>query len=135
MKRLLKWKRQGKLKYPEYPRPRATLPTTNPTRRDLGSNLGHRGGKPVTCIERYGAAPGISKCMHPSFVRRQRRKKQKSSMIRMNGDRKRGRRNPRKRTRNEKQRRRKWTRKKIQKGSRQIRKAESEHQGVKIKRK
>jgi hypothetical protein len=39
---------QGKPKYSEKTCPSATLSTTNPTRPDLGSNAGRRGGKPVT---------------------------------------------------------------------------------------
>jgi hypothetical protein len=34
----------------------ATLSTTNPTWPDLGSNSGHRGGKPATNRMSYGTA-------------------------------------------------------------------------------
>jgi hypothetical protein len=47
---------QGKPKDSEKPCPSATLSTTNPTWPDLGSNPGHRGGKPATNRLSYGTA-------------------------------------------------------------------------------
>jgi hypothetical protein len=47
---------QGKPKYSEKTCPTATLSTTNPTRPDLGSNPGRRGGKPATNRLSYGTA-------------------------------------------------------------------------------
>jgi hypothetical protein len=47
---------QVKPKYSEKTCPSATLLTTNPTRPDLGSNRGRRGGKPATNRLSYGAA-------------------------------------------------------------------------------
>jgi hypothetical protein len=47
---------QGKPKYSEKTYPSTTLPTTNPTWPDLGSNLGRRGEKPATNHLSYGAA-------------------------------------------------------------------------------
>jgi hypothetical protein len=47
---------QEKPKYSEKTCPRATLSTTNPTRPDLGSNPGRRGGKPATNRLSYGTA-------------------------------------------------------------------------------
>jgi hypothetical protein len=49
-----KW--QGNPKYSERNCPSATLSTTNPTRPDLGSNQGRRGGKPATSRQSYGTA-------------------------------------------------------------------------------
>jgi hypothetical protein len=47
---------QGKPKYSEKTRPRATLSTTNPTWPNPGSNPSLRGGKPATNRLSYGAA-------------------------------------------------------------------------------
>jgi hypothetical protein len=47
---------QEKSKYSEKTCPSATLSTTNPTWPDLGSNPGHRGGKPATNRLSYGTA-------------------------------------------------------------------------------
>jgi hypothetical protein len=47
---------QGKSKYSEQTCPNDTLSTTNPTWPGLGSNPGHRGGKPATNHLSYGAA-------------------------------------------------------------------------------
>jgi hypothetical protein len=48
--------RRGKPKYSEKTCPSATLSTTNPTWPDVGSNRGHRGGKPATNRLSYGTA-------------------------------------------------------------------------------
>jgi hypothetical protein len=48
---------QGKSKYSEKTCPSATLSITNPTRPDLGSNPGRRGGKPAT--NRLSYTPGF----------------------------------------------------------------------------
>jgi hypothetical protein len=45
---------KGNVKYLEQTCPSATLSTTNPTWPDLGFNVGHRDGKPVTNCLRYG---------------------------------------------------------------------------------
>jgi hypothetical protein len=57
---------QGKPKYSEKTCPSATLPTTNPTWPDLGSNPGRRGGKPasnrmvmVVCYSRFWKEIGV----------------------------------------------------------------------------
>jgi hypothetical protein len=47
---------QGKPKYSEKTCSSATLPITNPTWPDLGSNPDHRGGKPATNRLSYGTA-------------------------------------------------------------------------------
>jgi hypothetical protein len=47
---------QGKPKYSEKTCPSTTLPTTNPTWPDLGSNPGRRGGKPANNRLSYGTA-------------------------------------------------------------------------------
>jgi hypothetical protein len=47
---------QGKLKYSEKICPSATFSTTNPACPDLGSNLGHHGGKLATNRLSYGMA-------------------------------------------------------------------------------
>jgi hypothetical protein len=47
---------QRKPKYSKKTCPSATLPTTNPTWPDLGSNPGSRGGKPATNRLSYGTA-------------------------------------------------------------------------------
>jgi hypothetical protein len=47
---------QGKQKYSEKSCPSATLSTTNPKWPDLGSNPGHRGGKPAINRLSYGTA-------------------------------------------------------------------------------
>jgi hypothetical protein len=52
----VEWQLVGEPTYPEKNYPRATFSTTNPTWRNLGSNLGRRGGKPVTNRLSYGTA-------------------------------------------------------------------------------
>jgi hypothetical protein len=50
---------QGKLKYSEKTCPSVTLPTTNPTWPDPGTNPGRRSGKPATNRLSYGAASAL----------------------------------------------------------------------------
>jgi hypothetical protein len=52
----VEWELAGKPKYSEKTYPSATLPTTNPTWPDLGSNPGPQGGKPATNRLSYDTA-------------------------------------------------------------------------------
>jgi hypothetical protein len=62
------WK--GKPKYLEKTCSSATLSTTNPTWPDLGSNLGHHGGKPATNHLSYGTAKGMVRPMSIVWLKR-----------------------------------------------------------------
>jgi hypothetical protein len=53
---------QGKMKYAEKTCPNDTLSTTNPTWPDLGSNLGHHGGKSATNCLSCGMNPTLGTC-------------------------------------------------------------------------
>jgi hypothetical protein len=56
VEQLVDWELAGETEILEKTCPSANLSTTNPTRPDLGSNPGRRGGNPVTNHLSYGTA-------------------------------------------------------------------------------
>jgi hypothetical protein len=60
---------QGKPKYSEKTCPSATLSITDPTRPDLRSNSGRRGGKPATNRLGYGTATLLSNFSFGAYCR------------------------------------------------------------------
>jgi hypothetical protein len=59
---------QGKPKYSEKTCPKTALSTTNPTRHDLDSNSGRRGGKPATNSFSYGMAQKCTFILAFTFI-------------------------------------------------------------------